>query len=45
MLVLFQELVGSNGLEALTTFVASQVNREVLINVVREFAKHATKGG
>ena len=41
----FQEVVGSSGLEALTTFVASQVNREILLNVVREFAKHASKGG
>jgi len=40
-----QELVGSTGLEALTSFIGSQVSREVLINLVREFARGTTKGG
>ena len=38
-----QELVGSTGLEALTAFIGSQVSRELLINLVREFANN--KGG
>ncbi|CAH1784593.1 unnamed protein product [Owenia fusiformis] len=40
-----QELVGSSGLEALTTFVGQQVNREILLNVVRQFANEASKKG
>ena len=38
-----QELVGSTGIEALTAFIGSQVSRELLINLVREFANN--KGG
>ena len=40
-----QTLVGSSGIEALTSFIATQVNREMFINVVREFASKATSGG
>lgn len=40
-----QELVGSAGIEGLTTFVAQQVNRNIFLNVVKEFVKNASKGG
>ena len=38
-----QELVGSTGLEALTAFIGSQVSRELLLNLVKDFANQ--KGG
>jgi len=40
-----QELVGSTSLEALTSFIASQVNRELFAAAVREFASHVKSGG
>jgi len=40
-----QELVGSSSLEALTSFIASQVNRELFAATVREFAAHVKRGG
>jgi len=40
-----QELVGSSSLEALTSFLASQVNRELFASVVREFASQVKSGG
>jgi len=40
-----QELVGSSSLEALTSFIASQVNRELFASVVREFASQVKSGG
>ena len=40
-----QELVGSSSLEALTSFIASQVNRELFASAVREFASHVKSGG
>ena len=40
-----QELVGSSSLEALTSFIASQVNRELFATAVREFASGARSGG
>ena len=39
-----QELVGSSALEALTAFIGSQVQRELLLNVVRQFANDKTGG-
>jgi len=40
-----QELVGSSSIEALTTFIASQVNRELFAAAVREFAAQVKSGG
>ena len=40
-----QELVGSSSLEALTSFIASQVNRELFATAVREFASRVKSGG
>jgi len=40
-----QELVGSTSLEALTSYIASQVNRELFAAAVREFASHVKSGG
>lgn len=40
-----QELVGSSSLEALTSFIASQVNRELFAAAVREFASRVKSGG
>jgi len=40
-----QALVGSSSIEALTTFIGQQVNRELFANLIRDFAKGATKGG
>ena len=40
-----QELVGSSSLEALTSFLASQVNRELFAAAVREFASRVKSGG
>ncbi|KAK2146640.1 hypothetical protein LSH36_593g01027 [Paralvinella palmiformis] len=40
-----QALVGSTSLEALTGFIGQQVNREIFVNLVREFANHANKSG
>ena len=39
-----QELVGTTGLEALTTFIGMQINREILLNLVKTFAENS-KGG
>ena len=39
-----QELVGSTTLEALTAFIGSQVHRELLLNVVRQFANNKAGG-
>ena len=38
-----QELVGSSALEALTTFIGNQVQRELLLNVLQTFLNN--KGG
>ena len=40
-----KELVGSGGIEALTTFIGQQVNREIFLNLAREFANTAGKAG
>ena len=40
-----QELVGSTSLEALTSFIGSQVNRELFASAVREFASRVKSGG
>ena len=40
-----QELVGSTSIEALITFIGQQVNREIFVNLVREFANQANKSG
>lgn len=40
-----QTLVGSTSLEALTTFIGQQVNREMFVNLIREFANSANKSG
>ncbi|XP_060579728.1 protein C19orf12 homolog [Ruditapes philippinarum] len=39
-----QELVGSSGLEALTAFVGSQVQRELLLNVIRTVLQNKDGG-
>ncbi|KAK6185847.1 hypothetical protein SNE40_007993 [Patella caerulea] len=39
-----QELVGSTGIEALTRFIASQAQREILVNFLRKAAEDF-KGG
>lgn len=39
-----QELVGSTGIEALTHFVGTQVNRELFGKLIHDFAKSASKG-
>ena len=38
-----KEMVGSSTIEALTAFIATQVNREVFVHLIREFTKE--KGG
>ena len=40
-----QQLVGSSGIEALTTFIGQQVNREVFLNLVKNFTQKVTSGG
>jgi hypothetical protein len=40
-----QELVGSTGIEALTQFVASQVNRELFATLIRDFVSQQKSGG
>jgi len=40
-----KELVGSSSLEALTSFIASQANRELFATAVREFAAQVKSGG
>ena len=40
-----QEVVGSSSIESLIAFVGSQVNREIFINVIREFTKQSKGGG
>jgi hypothetical protein len=40
-----QELVGSTGIEALTNFIASQVNRDLFATVIRDFAMQVKAGG
>lgn len=39
-----KELVGSSSIEALVSFVGQQVNREVFVNLVRQFTENS-KGG
>lgn len=39
-----QELVGSTGIEALTRFIGSQAQREVLLHLMRNFAKDPQGG-
>ena len=39
-----QETVGSSGLEALIAFVGTQVNREILMSVIREFMNNKQGG-
>ena len=39
-----QELVGSSSLEALTAFIGSQVQRELLIGVIRQFVNNKSGG-
>lgn len=39
-----QELVGSSSLEALTSFIGSQVQRELLLNCIRTFLNNKTGG-
>ncbi|KAK3603116.1 hypothetical protein CHS0354_027903 [Potamilus streckersoni] len=39
-----QELVGSSTIEALTSFIGSQVQRELLLGLIRDFANDV-KGG
>ena len=38
-----KEMVGSSTIEAFTAFIATQVNREIFVNLIREFTKE--KGG
>lgn len=40
-----KELVGSSSVEALTSFLRSQVNRELFAAAVREFASQVKSGG
>ena len=40
-----QQLVGSTGLEALTQFIANQVNRELFATLIRDFATQVKSGG
>ncbi|KAK7108988.1 protein C19orf12 homolog [Littorina saxatilis] len=40
-----QELVGSTSLEALTHFIGAQVQREALLNLLRQFATGVKSGG
>lgn len=40
-----QELVGSTSLEALTQFIGAQVQREALLNLLRQFVTGAKQGG
>ena len=40
-----QQLVGSSGIEALTTFIGQQVNRELFLNLAKEFAQKVVSGG
>ena len=40
-----QGLVGSTGIEALTRFIANQVNREQFATLIRDFATQAKAGG
>lgn len=40
-----QALVGSTGIEALTSFIGQQVNREIFLNLIREFAQKVVSGG
>jgi len=39
-----QGLVGSSSVEALTSFISQQVNRELLTGLIQEFTKATTKG-
>ncbi len=40
-----QGLVGSTSIEALVSFIATQVNREIFASVIHEFSKNLSKGG
>ena len=39
-----QELVGSSSIEGLTTFIASQIKRDLFVKLIQDFVKDKAKG-